>query len=119
MSSGARQSFLRYFYFVFLILLVLACKRSSHYSSGPSYSYNPSPSPAVSSARNLPSGFRSIPPSTGTGDLLYGGMTGTSAKGALFGALKALAGNFDAEPHVLAAMVTSGDDETQALIDGV
>jgi hypothetical protein len=77
MSRRARQSFRRYFYFVFLILLVLACKRSSHYSSGPSYSYTSSPSPAVSSARNLPSGFRSIPPGSGTGDLLLSvAMTG-------------------------------------------
>jgi len=119
MSRRARQSFRRYFYFVFLILLVLACKRSSHYSSGPSYSYASSPSPVVSSARNLPSGFRSIPPSSGSGDLLYGAMTGSSAKGAVFGALKALTGNFDSMPHVLAAMVTASDDEAQALIDGV
>ena len=51
--------------------------------------------------------------------MLYGGMTGTSAKAALFAALNALAGNFDAPPHVLAAMVTANDDESQALIDGV
>ena len=119
MFNCAQRSPFRYFYFVFLILLVLACKRSSHYSSSPSYTYNSSPSPVVSSARNLPNGFRSIPPTSGTGDLLYGGMSGTSAKGALFGALKALAGNFDAVPHVLGAFVTANDDETQALIDGV
>lgn len=46
-------------------------------------------------------------------------MTGSSAKGAVFGALKALSGNFDSMPHVLAAMVTGNDDEAQALIDGV
>jgi hypothetical protein len=46
-------------------------------------------------------------------------MTGSSAKGAVLGALKALAGNFDSMPHVLAAMVTANDDEAQALIDGV
>src|SRR6476659_5260413 len=115
MSNCTQQSLVRYLYLVFLILLVLACKRTSHYSSGPSYSSNTSPSPTVSSARNLPAGFRSIPPTSGTGDLLYGGMSGTSASGALFGALKAVASNFDAVPHVLAAMVTEHDDEIQSL----
>jgi len=120
MSNCARQSSFRYLFVILtIVLIVTVCKRTSYYSSPPSSSYSSSPSPPVSNARNLPAGFRSIPPASGTGDLLYGGMSGTSAKGALFGALNALTGNFDAAPHVLAAMVTADDDEAQALIDGV
>jgi hypothetical protein len=45
-------------------------------------------------------------------------MTGTSASGALWGALNALGGYFDAKPNVLAAMVSANDDQIQALLDG-
>jgi len=129
MSNSTRQYALRCFSLVFMTsLLVVACKRSSYDSSPPSSppasSSNSSDSSGggsvpVSNARNLPAGFRSIPPASGTGDLLYGGMSGTDAKAALFAALNALAGNFDAAPHVLGAMSTENNDEAQALIDGV
>ena len=120
MPNCTRQSFLRCFYVVLVVsLLAVACQHSSYNSSPPSSSYNSAPPSGGGNIRNLPNGFRSIPPASGTGDLLYGGMTGASAKAALLGALNALAVNFDAAPHVLAAMVTANDDEAQALIDGV
>src|ERR1051326_7560943 len=129
MSNSTRQYALRCFSLVFMTsLLVVACKRSSYDSSPPSSppasSSNSSDnsgggSVPVSNARKLPAGFRSIPPASRNGDLLYCGMRGTAAKAGPFAAPNALAGNFDAAPHVLGAMSTENNDEAQALIDGV
>ena len=112
------------FFFILLIsLLVPACKHSSSASSyqGPpenSGGGDISPPVTTSSHRNLPYGFTSIPAASGQGEVLYGGMTGTSASGALWGALTALAPYFDQKPNVLGAMVSANDDEVQALLDG-
>lgn len=125
MSNSTRPYALRCFLLASVMsLLVVACSKHSSYdssppSSPPSSGDSGGGSAPTSSARNLPAGFRSIPPASGTGDLLYGGMSGTDAKAALFAALNALAGNFDAAPHVLGAMATANNDEAQALIDGV
>lgn len=110
------------FFFVLLFgLLILSCKHSSNESPPQGPSDGPSGgsiSPATTAGnRNLPYGFTSSRPASGTGEVLYGGMTGTSASGALWGSLNALAGYFDAKPTVLAAMVSANDDEVQALLD--
>ena len=121
MSRSPRHSLLRSFYHLIVIgLLALACRHPSYQSSPSRSDYNSTPTPnsTIASNRTLPSAFRGIPPSSGSGEVLYGGMTGTSASGALWGALNALAPYFDAKPNVLGAAMTTDDSQIQALLDG-
>ena len=122
MSRSINPRATRSFFFILLVgLLTTACKHSSSYQSPPASSDGGGGTitPAVTTShRNLPYGFTSIPTTSGQGEVLYGGMTGTSASGALWGSLTALAQYFDQKPNVLAAMVSANDDEVQALLDG-
>ena len=114
MSRSIKPRATRSFFFILLVgLLITACKHSSSYQSPPASSDGGGGgtiTPAVTTShRNLPYGFTSIPTTSGQGEVLYGGMTGTSASGALWGSLTALAQYFDQKPNVLAAMVNPND----------
>ena len=99
-----------------IVLLGLACKRSSYQSpSSTSGVTSTTPTATTTSNRTLPHGFTSSTPASGHGEVLFGGMTGTSARGALSGALNALATYFDAKPQLLGAVVSGNDDEIEGL----
>src|SRR5215467_15748342 len=105
MSRSIKLRATRSFFFILLVgLLVSACTHSPYQSPPASSGGGISPPATTTSHRNLPYGFTSIPTASGQGEVLYGGMTGTSASGALWGSLSALAGYFDEKPNVLAAM---------------
>src|ERR1041385_8907801 len=118
MSRSIKPRATRSFFFILLVgLLITACKHSSSYQSPPASADGGGSTitPATTSShRNLPYGFTSIPTTSGPGEVLYGGMTGTSASAALWGSLTALAQYFDQKPNVLAAMVSANDDEVRA-----